>query len=315
MITPPARALLTSRLVTAALPHLRPFHPDGVDELLRFIHAHPVSDLGSALLRELLTHLPRTREHVLDVWQGGDRQLVATVVDTVENAAHSAVFAVLGLRVPRDPQIEEALAWTLEIAESQVRAGPRATLEIPLPAALQRHAPLLERRGYRVAFRAYHMTRPAADAVDPPALPATWRWADAAIADVPTYHALVASAFASVPGTHLTDLATFRDMFNRTPRRPRLLWHGDRLVGFVKTSLDADGETGLIHILGRDPAYRGQRLGPTLLREAMRTLASDGARRLRLEVIADNHSALELYLGHGFTVAAEEPTYQRDLPR
>ncbi|MBL8975878.1 MAG: hypothetical protein JNK56_35070, partial [Myxococcales bacterium] len=48
-------------------PRLRPFHPEAVDDLLRFIHAHPVSDLGSDLLRELLTGLPRSPDHVLDV--------------------------------------------------------------------------------------------------------------------------------------------------------------------------------------------------------------------------------------------------------
>lgn len=297
--------------MTAASPHPRPFHPDGVDELLRFIHANPVADLGSALLRELLTHLPRTCEHVLDVWQADDRLLVATVVDTLDNASQSALLDILGLRVPRDPQIDEALEWLLDHAEHLVRSGPRTLLEIPLPTALQRHAPLLERRGYRVAFRHYHMTRPAAPTLDAPPLPANWRWTDATPDDLPAYHALVARAFAGIPGTHLADLPTFRDMFQRTPRRPRLLWHADRLVGFVKTTLDADNDTGIIHTLGRDPAYRGQRLGPVLLREAMRVLA--GAARLRLEVITHNRHALELYLGHDFTVAAEEVTYQRDL--
>jgi len=50
-----------------------------------------------------------------------------------------------------------------------------------------------------------------------------------------------------------------------------------------------------------------------LLHEAMRALASAGARRLRLEVTAHNRSALDLYLRHDFTVAAELPTYQRAL--
>ena len=299
--------------MTAEPPRLRPFHPEAVDDLLRFIHAHPVGDLDSNLLRELLTGLPRSPGHVLDVHHGDERLLVATLLDTLVNASNAAVLEILGLRVPRAPETDDILPWLLAHAEQQARQGPRPILEIALPPALHRHAPVLARRGYHVAFTQYHMHRATADHGPAAPLADDLHFRDATLADVPAYHALLARAFTGVPGTHIADLATFTAMFTRNPRRPRLLLHRDHLVGFVKTSLDADGETGVVHTLGRDPGHRGHRLGDVLLHEAMRALASAGARRLRLEVIAHNRSALDLYLRHDFTVAAELPTYQRAL--
>lgn len=295
-----------------ATPHLRPHHPDDLADLLAFIHAHPAADLDDTLLRELLTRLPRSTAHVLDLHLGADRLLVATVVDTLANASDAALLALLALR--DHPATAQALTLALTHAEQLAGHGPRRRLEIALPSRLRTYAPQLEQRGYTVAFRQYHMLRPTADLAPAPALPAAFRWIDATPDDIPAYHALVARAFAGIPGTHLADLDTFRAMFERNPRRPRLLLHHERPVGFVKTSLDPDGITGLVHILGRDPDVRGHQLGPALLHEAMRVLAHAGARRFRLEVIAHNHRALDLYLRHGFEVSADEPTYQRDLP-
>ena len=140
-----------------------------------------------------------------------------------------------------------------------------------------------------------------------------WRFIDADLAHVPEYHALVTRAFAGIPGYNICSLVYFRDMFKRTTRRPRLLLDGDRIVGFIKTAIDHDGQTGHIESIGRHPALHGRRLGAHLLAEAVRVLASDGACQIRLDVNATNRSALDLYLRHGFTVTADEPIYRKPV--
>lgn len=293
-------------------PTLRPFSDGALEPVLDFVRAHPLVPHDGALLRSLLTTLPRSPAHVLDLHLRERRVLVACVLDTMTNASNSAVLEILGLC--DGPQAAELLAFTVAAAERLVRAGPVPRLEVSLPGPLARHTPLLQQRGYRIAHCHYHMIRDGADPAEPPPpLASGWRFADAGLADLPAYHALLVAAFADIPGAQISDFAGFRAMFEQTPRRPRLLFHGDRLIGFVKTTVDPDGVTGLVNTIGRDPALRGQRLGDLLLWEAARVLARDGARRLRLEVSTSNRSALDLYLRHGFRVAVEEPTYQRNL--
>lgn len=285
----------------------RPFRGDDLDDLLRFIRAHPLATHNDSLLRTLLTTLPRSPDHVLDLHLAGQRALVACVVDTVRNTSDSAVLELLGLDA--GPHTPALLTFALEAAQDLARSGPARCLEISLPGALTDHAACLLQRGYHVAYRQYHMIREG-NPPPPPLRDCGLHFADADLADLPAYHALVAAAFAAVPGAQLSDLDTFRAMFEQTPRRPRLLFHGERLVGFVKTSLDPDGRTGLVNILGRDPASSGQRLGDILLAEAARVLLRDGAERIRLEVAVSNHNALGLYRRHGFMIVADLPTYQ-----
>ena len=64
-----------------------------------------------------------------------------------------------------------------------------------------------------------------------------------------------------------------------------------------------------INTLAVAPADRRQGYATTLLREVMEDAAAKGAQKATLEVRASNQSALALYEGLGFRVAAKRPGY------
>ncbi|MFT3772687.1 MAG: GNAT family N-acetyltransferase [Minicystis sp.] len=284
--------------------------PATIEDLERFVRDHPVVDTDAALLRLFLVSTPRSPEHVLDLGAGGERVLVASVLDTMGSASAGALLLLLGFREREGSA--EALGRALEAAEELVRRGPRRRLEVPLPAALQRHAPVLSARGYAIAFAYYHMARPA-EAPPPAPLPDGLRWVSATTADAEAMQALSAAAFAGVPGWYGAGVDAMRAMIAEAPIPPRLVRAGDRLVACARVGLDPGGEDGLIHSIARDPAFRGRGLGVPLLAEAMRTLHAAGARRFKLDVAAVNQRAIALYLRHGFVVTSEEPTYHKSL--
>jgi ribosomal protein S18 acetylase RimI-like enzyme len=222
----------------------------------------------------------------------------------------SALLVLLGFREREGSA--EALGRALEAAEDLVRRGPRRQLEVPLPEALQRYAPVLSAHGYAIAFACYRMERPA-EAPPPALLPDGLRWVSASPADAGAMQALSAAAFAGVPGWYGAGVDAMRAMIAEAPIPPRLVRAGDRLVACARVGLGPGGEDGLIYALARDPAFRGRGLGVPLLTEAMRALHAAGARRLKLDVAAVNRRAVELYLRHGFVVTSEEPTYRKSL--
>jgi len=64
------------------------------------------------------------------------------------------------------------------------------------------------------------------------------------------------------------------------------------------------------------PDYRGQGLGRRLLDEAVRrAFAAPEIRRVRLQVVAGNQSAIRLYLAMGFVQTGVEPEAYRDGER
>jgi GNAT superfamily N-acetyltransferase len=284
--------------------------PATLEDLERFVRDNPVVDADAALLRLLLVSTPRSPEHVLDLATGGERVLVGSVLDTMISVSAGAALVLLGFREREGSA--EALGRALSAAEDLARRGPRRRLEVPLPEALQRHAPVLSARGYAIAFAHYHMERPA-EAPPPAALPDGLRWVSASTADAGAIQALALAAFAGVPGWYGAGVDAMRAMIAEAPIPPRLVREGDRLVACVRVGLAPGGEDGLIHSIARDPAFRGRGLGVPLLAEAMRALHAVGARRFKLDVAAVNRRAVELYLRHGFVVTSEEPTYCKDL--
>ncbi|MDR3475360.1 MAG: ribosomal protein S18-alanine N-acetyltransferase [Devosia sp.] len=71
-----------------------------------------------------------------------------------------------------------------------------------------------------------------------------------------------------------------------------------RIAGFAMLRLAAD-EAELMTI-AVEPRWRGKGVGAALLRAAFANLLMSPARRLFLEVAADNAPAIALYRGHGF---------------
>lgn len=81
------------------------------------------------------------------------------------------------------------------------------------------------------------------------------------------------------------------------------------VAGFVLARVAAD-EAEILS-LAVAPAERGRGLARRLLETAMHDLAARGARRLFLEVAADNRAALALYGGLGFTEVGRRRHYYR----
>lgn len=74
------------------------------------------------------------------------------------------------------------------------------------------------------------------------------------------------------------------------------------VVGYVVASLVQNHGRSLGHIkdLAVHPDRRGQGIGSALLSRAMAVLAARGAASVKLEVRADNESAIDLYRQFGF---------------
>lgn len=83
----------------------------------------------------------------------------------------------------------------------------------------------------------------------------------------------------------------------------------DSPCGFLLARVAAD-EAEILS-LGVLPAERRRGHGRRLITAAMATAAEAGARRLFLEVAADNHSARALYLAKGFAQVGRRPGYYR----
>ena len=80
-----------------------------------------------------------------------------------------------------------------------------------------------------------------------------------------------------------------------------------RVAGFAMLRLAAD-EAELMTI-AVDPKWRGRGIGAALLRAAFEDLLMSSARRLFLEVAADNQPALALYRAHGFAEIGRRDGY------
>ena len=67
-----------------------------------------------------------------------------------------------------------------------------------------------------------------------------------------------------------------------------------------------------IATIATHPDFRRQRIGETLMLEALRSARAEGARRAFLEVRAGNMAAQALYKKYGFVVDGIRPRYYQD---
>lgn len=292
----------------------RPFHLDATEALSAFARAHPGGDFDARLIRTLLCKIPASPEHVLDVWAGERRVLVASLLDTLTNATNTAQLVVLGLdAMALSPAIT---TWLLDWAEAMTGQGPRQTIEVPLPHQLAGLREALLDRGYHHGYSNYDMATGAIAQLPPAPEPLAepWHWQDFSEPYMRPYYDLLIAAFAEIPGAQIASWDHFPALARQAPIQPRLLLHGERLAGFAKVVLRGEDQAdGYIGTIARHPAFRGARLGPALLHEALQMLHGRGAKRYSLCVAASNARALALYQQHGFAVVSEEPTYLKSL--
>lgn len=275
---------------------LRPASRKQVEDLLAFAIEFPMSDTWTLPLRRLLQELPSSDDCILDIWDRGERQGVAVVVDTVQNLGEVVLLEVLG----RKPGLtSDFLRLAQPVAVQRAHAGGRKGVECYLPDHLGWGSTFAE-SGWTLLRDCFVLEREGTETPSPP-LPPGFRWRDMEPADVLPYYHLLKAAFSNDPGMQLAEYPAFVRAMEQRTVPVRLLCRYEKILGFVRTSLE--GERGDIDAIGRSPEWRGKGLGPLLMAEAARFLAGQGAKRMRLSVTGSNTPARNLYRSLGFLEA------------
>lgn len=195
---------------------------------------------------------------------------------------------------PRGPVTEHCLAAWLPAAEAERFA---------------------DRRGFRRVRSFWRMERPRG-AVAAPAWPdgvqiRTWNGTEE---DLVAWHRAYSDSFARHYHFVRSSVEDVRAMTRAHHFRPDglvLAWQDGACVGFCRNQVS--GDRGEVALLGVVPAAQQRGLGRALLRWSVDWLQSTPARVVELLVDGENESALGLYRGEGFEVAATRAIWSRPL--
>ncbi|WP_303721110.1 ribosomal protein S18-alanine N-acetyltransferase [Malonomonas rubra] len=102
----------------------------------------------------------------------------------------------------------------------------------------------------------------------------------------------------------------FRQELNNPVATVELLWHADRLAGYLCYWLIA-GELQILNI-ATSPDSRRQGVAGRLLEHAFASCMEQGLERAWLEVRTGNRAAIELYRKEGFVADTVRSGYYRD---
>lgn len=289
----------------------RAYNLDARAEVSRFIVTHPARRQVVSLLEPLLSQLVSGPGGVIDLWQDGERALVAVVTDTCRNATNSAELVLLGHRAPPTPgPLLDAL---LDHAEAFARGGPRAALCLTWPPVPRAWNPTLSARGYRPSREAWLMSRALSGLPAPAPTPAGLAWVDVSEAWIPAFYETLSAAFSAIPGAYVPDLDTFRAIRLSAPIPARLLVEGGRVLAFVSVEKAGRDRAGSLNSLGRHPAASGRGLGPLAMAEGLRVLSSHGVNRARLHLTSTDQAALRLCQDFGFKRVRSIRTWRLEL--
>src|SRR5690606_19408109 len=161
------------------------------------------------------------------------------------------------------------LGRAVAAAKALVRTGPRERLRVPLVERLSALGPRLEASGFTIDHHTYEMlTRDATlRAVEPPAGARFVDWAAASRA-VEDVDRMVRRAFSEAHSVSLLPSEQLRLRLASASPSPRLLFVDDRLAGLVRLRAPGPDGVGYVHLLARDPDFRGRGFGDVLLSEA-----------------------------------------------
>jgi ribosomal protein S18 acetylase RimI-like enzyme len=81
--------------------------------------------------------------------------------------------------------------------------------------------------------------------------------------------------------------------------------NGTGIVGIANMSIDKHGAS--LDCLAIDPAYQGHGIGASLLRDAEKTAAGNGAKEMRLMTEQTKPSNISFYSKHGYLVTGIDP--------
>ncbi len=300
LLTPVAgRAMMTS--IRPGPDMVRRHRVHDIADLREFVERHSQAGLGAA--PGFLLELARGPDSVFDLHDAAGRAMVAVLTDRCHNSADAAELVLLACREAPDQTI---IATLLDAALTEVRRGPRSSLEVPLGAAMRPHEALLRTRG--LASRFAMVTLEQSGPWQPAEPPVGWSWTELTAERCLGLTALIRAAFAGHPGVNFPPPEHgWTHALAKTPAN-RVLVDGSRLAGGVSVRGEADG-SGVVEYIARHPDDRGRGVGAVLLTEAMRQLASHGLQPVRLDAAVANERALRLYQGFGFTVTDTVPIY------
>jgi ribosomal protein S18 acetylase RimI-like enzyme len=281
---------------------------DYLNELSQFISARTNHAVTDAWLRSLVTRVVSGPEALYDLQRDGERLGVALVIDTCETAGNAAALSIFPAK--RDPAIyRELLDW----GEAAIAQGPRDLVDLTAWPGVEPPEQMMAERGYRVAYAFYDMVRPEAAGPPPEAqkLPAGWAWREPTQELLPAYYETRAAAFEDIPGAYLPPYETFRALALEPDSIAKLAVDpADRVQAFVRVT-PKPNRGGEISSLGRHPRCRGQNVGPALMGCGLELLWSRGARRIELDVAANNERAIALYRDFGFEIASTMNVYRK----
>lgn len=81
------------------------------------------------------------------------------------------------------------------------------------------------------------------------------------------------------------------------------------IIGFIVADFLGSKSIGHIITIDVDPAFRRKQIGSRLMQAAEENLVARGCKGIRLEVAADNSSAIAFYHRHGYRVFRTIPRY------
>jgi mycothiol synthase len=108
-------------------------------------------------------------------------------------------------------------------------------------------------------------------------------------------------------------------MHGRSPDDVILTYLQDQPVGYCWTIIHTEENAirekskGLIHMLGVDPAFRGQEIGRAILLNGLEDLKAKGVDIVELTVDSENRAACSLYASVGFEVFAKTQWYEKTI--
>ena len=147
-----------------------------------------------------------------------------------------------------------------------------------------------------------------------PASPASeprWTQRPASMADLPELLRLEAMSFSA----DRVSRRSFARWLGKPNNATMVLDHPDQpdqLVGYGLVLFHVRGRVARIYSLAVDPDWRGLGLGRRLLSTCLDQARQRGYTEMRLEVSADNHSALQLYLNAGFQIFGRRTGYYQN---
>ena len=189
-------------------------------------------------------------------------------------------------------------------------------LHVDVPEDAQPAQRLLGSEGFTHVRTHWHLGRESMNRIEV-SLPPGTKLRPMTHADVPALTDLQNAAFTGSWGySPNTPQEIEYRVFEMTPQQPDdvvLLERDGRLLAYCWGQHGAEGEPGVVGMVGVEPTLQGQGLGRVATAASMNLLMDAGARPLHITVDAENTPAVRLYQNLGFTLEWRSFWYERRL--